>query len=316
MSLDWNNLLAGKTVRIAVDRPIPGYFRYRAGGPWRRVAIWNDGGRLVAIDNDETVDPLAIWAKVAAGKTETMAVTYEAYLAHERNGSFADERDHNQPPELVETESEPAAVDESDEAEIIGAEADRLFVRVNETLKEGKSADIDAAGRLAKELVEVAAKAEAAHDVEKAPWLAGGRIVDDRWSFSKTLREAAADLKRNVITPILAAMKAEQDRIAREAAEADRKEREAAFLASRPKPGEVAPPAPAFVPPPAPKAGKIALKEVEVATVTDPKALAGYLIDQQDDKIADLLQKAASRLLKAGVRNAPGVTISKEAVAK
>lgn len=307
----WRALLAGEKPALSLDRPQCGFWRYRLGGVWRRVQITGPEGNLTAADNDDLADLELTWRRVLTNPTP--AITYEAYKAHASTGDFP--RDHNKPPELVSESGDDQRYKE------LTAEVDAILERVGKILAEREKADVDVAAALAKELTELAVVAEKEHADEKRPWLAGCRKIDDRWSFAKTLREAAVDIKRNVVTPILTARKAAADAEARRVAEEARKAQLAEFEASFPAP-DAAPPPPPKVEPAAPvvSAGvggkSVKLKTVEVATVTDGKAFAAYLLDQGNDDLSDFLAKAAAKLLRAGVRNADGVTITTEQVAK
>lgn len=311
----WRTMVGGGKTSLSVDRPQLGYWRYRLAGIWRRVVISGPDGNLWATDNDEPADLELTWNRVLG--CPSPAITYEAYKAHKESGQFPLDPAPRDLPPAPDLANEP---DEDRRYREIAREVDAILERVGAVLADGLKADVDRASVLAKELTALAAEAEKEHAAEKRPWLDGGKAVDDRWSFAATLRLAAKDIARNVVTPILnarqAAARAEAERQAAER----RKQAEAEFLASRPKPGETPP-----EPPPVAKAAPIVagergkglkLKDVEVASVTDPGAFCGWLIAQGNVDLAEFLAKAAAKLLRAGVRNAGGVTIRTESVAK
>ena len=77
----WELALTGEKIggpKLPVHEGIPeiGFFRKRKfkGGPWQAVAIFEDGGKIVAMVDDTMVDPSDIWTFVCRNP-----VTYEAY---------------------------------------------------------------------------------------------------------------------------------------------------------------------------------------------------------------------------------------------
>jgi len=278
------------------------------------VCITGPDSAIAATDNDEPADLELTWRRVLT--CPQPAITFEAFRSHAEGGRFPDvipgsspfPADHNKPSD------EDAAYRE------LTAKADAILARVGAIVTDGTKADVDLAAGIAKELAELASEVEKAHAAEKRPWLEGGRQVDDRWSFAKTLREAAADIKRKVVTPILAERQRAAEAEARARAEEERKRREEEFRASRPKPGEAPPPPPPVEAPAPVSAGSggksLKLKSVEVATVTDALAFCEWLLGQKNADLADCLNKQAAKLLRAGIKNAAGVTITTEQVAK
>lgn len=307
----WRRAVAGEKVPTPAT-PQPGYYRIRAGdmGPWSRIGIWQnaDGAVLAELDGQDT-DPVKIWPQAVLNPTG-----YNDYQHHVDHRHYPDEPAPEQRNAPKDSPIEEIA--EKDPVYFtISRKAQALFDEVNATIALGLAADADAAAALTRKLGEIAVEAEKAHEEEKRYWLEGGRKVDDRWSFARKLREAATYLKSKIITPILAEKRRRAEEEQRRAAEEARKAQEAAT--KRTRPGTAPPPPP---PPPEPIApisagvGKrsLNLKEVEVATVTDAKAFAGWLVDQKNDDLGKLLEKLAARTFKGGLRDIPGVTITKQ----
>jgi hypothetical protein len=161
----------------------------------------------------------------------------------------------------------------------------------------------------------IIAQADAAFTVEKAPWLAGGRAVDDFFAFRKDLAAAvkrvtaALNARADAIRAAVRRAEAEAAAAAKAAADAEteRLRKEAAAFDEEPP----APVAPVYV---APVAVKDAARVVSGATgnkasvstkwlhnVTDPAAVPREYLMPDDEKI-----KLA---VKRGVRSIPGVEI-------
>lgn len=161
----------------------------------------------------------------------------------------------------------------------------------------------------------IIAQADAAFTVEKAPWLAGGRTVDDFFAFRKGLEaavkrvRAALDARANALLAAQRRAEAEAIAAAKAAAEAENERlRKEAEAFDEPAPVAVAP---AYVPP-------VAVKDVArvVSIGTGNKASASVRWEHRvvdPDKVPrqylmvnDAAIKAA---VKGGVRKIEGVEI-------
>lgn len=313
----WRAMQAGEEVTLSNAEPQMGYYRFRATpgapGPWQRCAIWLDGELTGEIDGKEA-SPLAVWERVLA---DPNATSHDDYTFHFHNRHYPDEPPPSARNEPVEEVALTAVEEDPDEIvyRAIGRDADSQFSRANDLLAQPlDTVSVDAVVDLAVQMVDTATKAEARHKIEKEPFLTRGRQVDDRWSFAKTLREAAKTLRDTIVTPVLA-KRAAAEKAKRDAAEAEARKAHAESVAKTP--AGAAPPPPPVLPPPTPirvsaGSGKktIALKPVDVAKVTDRKAFCAYLLDAEHADLLALLDKVAAQMLRSKVaKGVPGLTI-------
>lgn len=317
----WHAKLRGENPPLHNDQPVEGYFRISRDGKDLPVAFWVSNGELLGEVDGEPCEPKKLWPAVLRG----VWIAYEVYKFRADNGRWPDEpaplAGHNNPP----TEEAPAA-DPNPEytrltkmAEAVLTEAETLYKTGTPTEKE--MADQMAA--LTMRMNAVALDAEAAFKVEKQPVLDEARRIDERWSFSKLLRERAKWIKEEVIAPILKRQKA------REEAEAEARRKEAARIAEehRRKAAEAEaanrpPPPPPIVPEPVEPARvtagigrkKLEIKDRDVVRIVDAKAFALYLIDKADPDLAAVLEKRANALLRAkATKDVPGLKVEQEA---
>ena len=321
----WREALAGNKMAISADHPQSGYYRKRAGkdGPWLPVAIWTrkETGEQVARVAGEMVDPLSVWTWVA-DKPTTKEAAQQAFKTGSWPGdappvTAAPMGDNNPPTDPVDLiPLEVAAADE--------------FLSKVGVIK--TQVDSDVASNKVGNLRDLTKKADAAHTAEKAPHLAAGRAVDEKYRC----RDAAAAAIKKLLAAVTVFQNAEKERLqkianekaAKGRAEWERQqaelrakaEAEAALkqthidevLAAAPLPPPPKPPEPVKVQSGGALGKKVSLRTVKVATIADyDKALVAL---RDHPELRELVQKLADRACKAGVPLA-GVEYSTQQVA-
>lgn len=307
----WREALAGKSPPISADHPQAGYYRKRASkdGPWLPVAIWThkETGNQVARVAGQMVDPADVWTWVA-DKPVAKEAAQQAFKTGAWPGDAAPVSagmgDNNPPSEPIDLI--PLEV----------AAADEWLSKVGVIRTQ---VDSDIASNKVGNLRDLNKKADAAHKAEKAPHLAAGKAVDDKYRARET---ADAAVKR-LLAAVTVFQNAEAARLRKEAEAKAAKEREeydrkvaeqrAAAEAEAAKNKtpleEVIDAMPSPPPPAAPVVQKVksggalgkavSLRTVKVATITDyDKALVAL---KDHPEMRDLVQKLADRACKAGV---------------
>lgn len=307
----WREALAGNKVEISADHPQSGYYRKRASkdGPWLPVAIWTkkDSGVQVARVAGEMVEPLSIWTWVADKpvKKEDAQIAFKTGTwpgdAPPVSAQMGDNNPPTEPVELIPLEV--AAADE--------------FLKQVGVIK--TQVDSDIASNKVGNLRKLKTAADVAHQAEKAPHLAAGRAVDDKYR----VREDAVKTVEKLLAAVTVFQSAEKARLQKIADEKAAKERadweakqaqlkkvaEAEVIKGTPidEIEKVLADAP---PPPKPaeqvkvKSGGatgrgVSLRTVKVATVTDYDKALVALKDHPD--MRELVQKLSDRACKAGV---------------
>lgn len=336
-----------------VDRhPQPGIWKRKEGGGyvdgqktehrWVPVKLWleddegnvqhkwNEGLKLKAlVGKDKEYDPIDIWSWCSArGKDGKVlkynAVTQADYKHWLEHGHF--------PGELPEVAPEPAgighnsAADDEDIFAVLTREIEAERQRVSAWLEEpheGKTA-ADMAANWLDVLRKLEKRATDAHGEEKAPHLAAGKAVDDKWrpirlmveGVKKRMTEAYSEIARKEKARLQAIADAEAAKKAAELKkqqEAERKRMEALAAENNVhlEPEPVAP-APIVVSAPVKasfggaRGSKIGLKEYKTALVTDWTAAVQHY--SRSDKVREIVQKLANADAKNGIE-VPGVKI-------
>lgn len=311
----WQRALAGNFGPVHDSDPQPGFWRKRThrAGPFTPVAIWEDGGKMVALVNGKEADASELWTYVC--RYPILESWYHDKVAGRPwpdedkfvNDSFVPPMGDNGPPD--DTELLKGQID----AAAAGAE-DYRDILTDETASKAQS--------LRSRLLELSGEADKKREALKKPFFEAGKAVDAKFQPLVKAAKAAADAIRD-------ALGAHETRKAR-AAEAERKaaeeirikaEREAtkaraaAELAGKPVPAPAAPPQPPE-PTPAPVAairgayGRAAsIKLVRVAKVTDQDAL--YTGLRTHKELIELMAKLAQRATDAGI-TLPGVEIEEQ----
>jgi hypothetical protein len=209
----------GKTLLAAESDPQQGYYRARfKDSQWEPVAIFYPEGsdQLVGYRNGREVrDVNALWVSCLRHP-----ISYAAYEKAIAGGGFDDE-----PPAPVGHNSGDADPFDALRLELAG-EAEQADEFLKSEVK--TQADADKAGIWAKRLSEIAKRADAEREREKAPHLQACRDVDDKWRpVVGDAKDKAAALKRHV-EPFLIAQKRAAEEAARKAREEAERQRRAA----------------------------------------------------------------------------------------
>lgn len=337
-----------------VDRhPQPGIWKRKEGGGyvdgqktehrWVPVKIWledesgivqhkwDEGLTLKAlVGKDKQYNPLDIWSWCSSrdktGKVLTYnAVTQADYKHWLEHGYFPGELPPNEDTAPAGIGHNSAAEDEDSFASLtreIEAERQRVSAWLEEP-HEGKTA-ADMASNWLDALRKLEKRATDAHGEEKAPHLAAGKAVDDKWrpirlvmeGVKKRMADAYSEIARKEKARLQAIADAEAAKKAAEfkkQQDAERKRMEALAAENNVhlEPEPVAP-APVVVAAPVKvsfggaRGSKIGLKEYKVALVTDWTAATMHY--SKSDKVREIIQKLANADAKNGVE-VPGVKI-------
>lgn len=292
----WQNALKGIQTPIYADYPQLGFYKKRnfKNGPFVPVAIFYQDEELTCLVAGKKADPYAVWTYCASH-----AVSEAEYRYYEANGSWASdipvaEMGHNNPPDGFESLK--------DEISFHCAEIEKWLKEIKE-IKDQSIAD--KAANWKDKLAELFKKAESARVEEKEPHLVAGKDIDAKYGGLKTTITNVGNILKDKLTSYLK----EQDRIAREKAEAEmKKAREEALLKAKEEAdlkGDAVPEV-VFVPQPVVTTVKInaggargkktSLRTYYVATIEDYSKVLEYFKDHSAVKeaIQKLCDKAAS----------------------
>ena len=316
----WRKALAGDEMAIHEGEPQSGYYKRRAhkNGPWVPVAIWRKGDEIVCRVGQDAADPYKEWTYCASNPI-AKDLAKEVFAT----GKWPDM------PEEAPRSNMP-----SDPFEALLAEIEDKQAQADALLAKGEAKtenEANLARNLQKQLLALIARADAMHEAEKAPHLAAGRAVDERFRFRATVK-AAADKLRGWFG---AFMVREENRLKaeahakfeaeRKAAEEARKKVEAeqakkmrddpiAALTSEPEPLPDLPfaPEPVKVQVGGGFGAKAGLKTEWRAHVEDYAAATAHFADHPDVKA--LVEKLATKAVKAakGAITIPGVAVHEE----
>jgi hypothetical protein len=325
----WMNGLAGTFGPVHDGDPQPGFYRKRTGkaAGYVPVAIWPQGGKMVALVDGKEADAAEIWSYVCQ-----YPILEEWYRARMVGQPWPDESaavtaslapppsGHNNPP--------------TDEAEILQGQIEAASAGAAEYHEISDDATASKAQSLRSRLLELSGNADKLREDRKRPHLEAGKAIDAKFMPLVKVAKAAADGIRSALSAHETRKAREADRIRREAEEARLKaEREAAQLrgeaenaareaenAGLPAPAppapipEPEPPAPAPVPEAAVAirgayGRAAAVKVVKVAKVVDQDA--AYMAMRTHKELVELIAKLAQRAAVAGVEVA-GVEVTEE----
>lgn len=309
----WQAALKGNFGPMHEGEPQQGFYRTRfKGGKWEPVAIWQDeDGKWIAYRNGREVDPGEAW-----NFCRTHPITREAY-DRAMDGKPFDDEDETVAAQVATTGHNSGDIDETEELkdQIESALAGlKAYETVNDDATAAKALS------LRNRLNELSNKADKVRTEQKAPHLAAGKAVDEKWQPLVKKAKAGADTVRDAIgafeTRKLQEQRkrereAEQARIAAEQAALDQQAETEVMAAPAPAPAPVAAPAPIRA-----AYGKAASVKVSnvVKDVTDWAALAVYMSNHPDCQ--DLLRKLAQRALDAGRTNIPGIITEEKAAVR
>lgn len=298
-----------KELQINEDEVGCGFFRRRteSRGVFKPIAIFLHEGELVALLDGKRADAGKNWLWCAPHP-----VTEAAYRERMKLGVWGDEdtavTESLAAPPAPGDNNPPEETNEERIARQIDAASGNLKayaeIKDDETAAKAQS--------VRSRLLELAGEAEGFHEVEKAPWLEGGRVVDKKWFTLRDAGNAAAKAIRD-------ALKAHENRkrVAREAAEAALAKRasddaaaHAAAVAKAEAKGKPAPapPPPAPIPEPVADTPKVvkgaygraaSVRPVRVAVITDlDKIIAAT---KKYKEVVAFYQGLADRAAKANI---------------
>jgi hypothetical protein len=272
----WREALEGRVGPIHENEPQCGYYRVRD----TPVAIWRDGGELLAVSGIIPDDPFEVWVRAAKHP-----VSYNDYLRASQSGEWPD---HVQ---IEFTGSNFAPEDEAirDELDAVQKAFIKWFTEIQGITTQEQA---DKAATFAARFADIETRCEKAHNDEKKPHLEAGRVVDRKW---KPLIARAHGEKANVKDAIGAFLRAEEAKRIEAAAKAQE-----AVVAAPVKAGGMS-------------ARTVSLRTVETVEITDIKAAALHIasLENPPTEFVEVVEKIASRLLKAGA-NVDGAKLNTE----
>jgi hypothetical protein len=272
----WREALEGRVGPIHENEPQCGYYRVRD----TPVAIWRDGGELLAVSGIIPDDPFEVWVRAAKHP-----VSYNDYLRASQSGEWPD---HVQ---IEFTGSNFAPEDEAirDELDAVQKAFIKWFTEIQGITTQEQA---DKAATFAARFADIETRCEKAHNDEKKPHLEAGRVVDRKW---KPLITKANGEKANVKDAIGAFLRAEEAKRIEAAAKAPE-----AVVAAPVKAGGMS-------------ARTVSLRTVETVEITDIKAAALHIasLENPPAEFVEVVEKIASRLLKAGA-NVNGAKLNTE----
>lgn len=271
------NKAAGLPIEVPVDQPQPGYYGLHTKDGLLPVAIWYRADESFAcrVNNQPAQQSVkALWTSVGGNP-----VTEEAYKERVAEGKW--------PEEAVATNRAPS--DESVIAQIdqLASEADGLLAKEAKT-----QAEADKLQSYVANLRALKTKAEAEHKAEKAPWLEGGRIVDNK--FFPAIGRADETVKR-LLKKIGDFLRAQQAKVTEVMAA------NPGVAVEKPKAG-----AQNIV---GGKKRATTLREVTTAEIVEPAIAAAHYCN--NPKILELVNALALKEYAASGKEPPGVKIHK-----
>lgn len=309
----WMNALAGNFGPVHDGDPQAGFYRKRTGkaAGYVPVAIWEQGGKMIALVDGKEADAAEIWTYVCQ-----YPILEEWYRARMIGQPWPDESTavtaslapppagHNNPP--------------TDPAEILQCQIDAALAGVTEYGDIRSDETAARAQSLRSRLLELSGDADKHRETEKRPHLDANTAIDKKWQPIVKAAKAGADAIRAALSAH--ETRKDQERRAAEAKRRDEEEaaRQAAAKAeasgkATPQPVS-APPAPAPIPE-APVAirgayGRAAsVKVVKVAKVVDQDK--AYIAMRTHKELVELIGKLAQRAAVAGVA-VDGVEVTEE----
>lgn len=212
----WRAACRGEFGDIHPDQPEQGYYRTRyKDRQWEPVAIWYADGYWHAIRNGKPVEDVEeLWSFACRNP-----ISYKIYVEAINGHGFPDEppapMGHN-----LSTDPHTAL-----ELELQGEreQAEEFLARPI-----ADQAAADKIGIWTRRILDIGKRADQQHAIEKAPHLAAGRAVDEKWRGLTSEATALVErLRQHVKDFMLRAKRAEEKRVAEEARKA-RQLREAA----------------------------------------------------------------------------------------
>lgn len=341
MYAEWRRLIAGEAVTFHPDHPYPGFYRIknRDKSNWQAVAYWiKDGALRCRVDSLEVEDMRAkeLWNWACRNP-----ITHELYKAVLGGAPW---------PDISEAVENSNNAPSDDSFEGIRDAFDALKREAEDLLKKGAAktrTEADSAANLVDRIAKLQKRADGAREKEKAPFLQGGRDVDNKWRSIIAETGIFSRIKQVVLKPFLdaaQALKEKREAEARALAEqAAKKAREAEELAQREaeaaaRAGNEDAEAAAHA---AFEAAQVEMRKAAEAkqaadivsaqrvtvgtlgrsvhlrsapefTIGDRKAMLAYFEDR--DELTDLLLKMAKAAHRAGIK-VPGLTVTEDSKA-
>jgi hypothetical protein len=313
----WQNALAGNFGPVHDGDAQPGFYRKRVskGGPFLPVAIWADGGKIIATVDGKEADAADIWSYVC-----DKPVTEDAFRARSAGQPWPDE-------DVAVTRSlaPPPAGDNhppQDEADQLAAqiEAASENAKAYENITDDETASKAQSAR--SRLNELSRDADKKRESEKKPHLDAGKNIDAKWQPLVKAAKAAAD----AIAKALSAHETRKARAIEDARIKAEAARQLALEAERKRALEASPvtgtdavlPVELPPPPPPPVAAQpirgaygraAAVKVVKVATVEDYDEATTYFRNNAEYRA--VIDKLAQKAVDSGY-TVPGVKVTEE----
>lgn len=304
----WQNALNGDFGPIHDSEAFPGFYRKRTGrgAGYVPVAIWESGGKVVALVDGKEADASAVWSYVA-----DKPITEQHYRERVETGKWWDE-DAAMSASLAPP---PSGHNQPDAVDSIKDQIDAALAGVTAYVEVKDDETASKAQGLRSRLLELSREADKQREALKRPHFEAGKAVDETYQPLVKSSKAGADA-------IAKALGAHETRKAQEAAKIAR-EAEAARLKALEEVQAKAPigvtiepepdPAPILAPVAAPIKGAYgraaSVKVVKVAVVKDQDA--AYQAVKSQPEIAALILKLAQKLVDAGFEVA-GVEVTEE----
>ena len=307
--------------------PVKIWLEYSDGTP---VHKWNEGLTIKAlVGKTETADAVSIWGWCQTRGKDGHVMAYNAVSQADYKFWMENDRWPSEVPEAPAGIGHNSAAEDEDIFAALTREIEGERLRVQAWLEqphEGKTA-ADMAANWLDTLRKLEKRATDAHGEEKAPHLAAGKAVDDKWRPVRVMVEAVKARMSTAYSEIARKEKARLQAIAdaeaakkaaelrkQQAAERARIEALAAENNVHLEPEPVAPVRTVVAAKVTASFGgargsKIGLKEYKVALVTDWNA--AVLHYAKSDKVREIVQKLANADAKNGVE-VPGVKIAIE----
>lgn len=299
--------LAGEQVALHDGHVEAGYYKMRLGkgGPWVPVAIWEKDGEMVAVRGDgkggrQRVEPDTIWTHVAGNPVKQS----EAKYAFEHGKWEGDAPTIGDNSRHYEDTFEGISAEHEDYKELVLAflaDVEKAGGIKDKTKADQASNMADAIGSVKGG---IAKRADEMREALVRPHLEAQREINGQF---KPLIDEAKALDAQLRRAAGAWVKAEQDRLRKEAEEKARIEREKNASAEV----HVAPVVPK-VQVGGQRAAVRSLKTKLVAQITDYDAALKHFAHAA--KVEEAVAYHAQAAVKAGLKDIPGVKIVEEAV--
>lgn len=299
----WRNALAGTFGPVHDSDPQLGFYRKRThkSGPYVPVAIWEQGGKVVALCNGREADAAELWTYVCK-----YPIAEEWYHARIGGAPWPDE----DPAVSASLAPPPVGHNQADKVDSL---KDQIASALSGVSAYANVEDDEAAAKaqsLRSRLLELHRDADKERDVLKRPHLEAERAVDAEWMpLVKSAKAGADTIKKALDAHETAKFKAEQTVLAAQRIKDAEEAAKHAPIGAAPEPTPDPIPAPVAAPIRGAYGRAAGVKIVKIAKVTDQDA--AYLALKSQPELAALIQKLAQKMVDAGFSLA-GVEITEE----